>query len=122
MRVGIIGCGAISGQYLKSLANTEAVSIVACADLDESRAQAVAGQISGARVLTPEALIADRDIDIVLNLTIPAAHAAVNLAALEAGKHVYAEKPLAVSLQDGEAQVRLGLGEVEHLEAVAERG
>jgi predicted dehydrogenase len=77
---------------------------VACADLHSQAAEARA-RIFGIRALSPSALLADRDIDIVLNLTVPAAHAEVSSAAIAAGKHVFTEKPLATSLGDARALV-----------------
>lgn len=95
-RVGIVGTGVISGTYLDHLAKLPGVEVVAVADLDLGRAQAIADQHPAIRALSPEHLLTADDVDLVLNLTIPAAHAPVHQAALEAGKHVYGEKPLAV--------------------------
>jgi predicted dehydrogenase len=89
MRVGIVGIGQISGQYLKTLPRLTNLELTAVADLDPSRS------VPGIRTLTPAALYAADDVDIVLNLTIPAAHQEVALAAIAAGKSVYGEKPLA---------------------------
>ncbi|HEY0124202.1 MAG TPA: Gfo/Idh/MocA family oxidoreductase [Rhizobium sp.] len=99
MRVGLIGCGNISEMYLSNAALFESYHFVACADLNPSAAKAKAEK-HGLRALSPEELIAGDDIDIVLNLTVPAVHAKVSLAALSGGKHVYSEKPLATSLDD----------------------
>lgn len=96
MRVGVVGVGVISAQYFSTLARLSSVRIVAVADLDAARAAAVAGEL-GVTALTVDELLASPDVDTVLNLTIPAAHVEVGLAALAAGKHVYAEKPLALS-------------------------
>jgi predicted dehydrogenase len=95
-RVGIVGTGVISGTYLDHLAKLPGVDVVAVADLDVTRAQAVADQNAGIRAVSPDELYKADDIEIVVNLTIPAAHAPVHQAAMEAGKHVYGEKPLAV--------------------------
>jgi predicted dehydrogenase len=100
VNVGIIGCGAISGQYLASFERLDAVRFVAVADLDPTRAQAVAEAYDGVRPLTVQELLGDPGVDLVLNLTIPAAHAEVALAAIAAGKAVYGEKPLAATRQD----------------------
>ncbi|MBT2534104.1 Gfo/Idh/MocA family oxidoreductase [Arthrobacter sp. ISL-48] len=97
LNVGIIGCGAIIAQYLASFRKLEAVRLVAVADLDPSRAQAVAEDYDGVRALSVEDLLAAGDVDLVLNLTIPAAHADVALKAIAAGKSVYGEKPLAAT-------------------------
>ena len=97
LKVGIIGCGAIIAQYLASFRKLEAVRLVAVADLDTARAQAVADDYDGVRALSVEDLLAAGDVDLVLNLTVPAAHADVALKAIAAGKGVYGEKPLAAT-------------------------
>lgn len=101
VKVGIIGTGTISGIYFKAGKTFDILDIVACADLDIGRAKAKAEEHNIAKAYTPQELLADPDIDIVINLTIPKAHAEVCLDALEAGKHVYVEKPLAVTREDG---------------------
>ncbi|SHH47600.1 Predicted dehydrogenase [Cognatiyoonia sediminum] len=112
-RVGLIGTGRISDIYLKTLSKSDSVNVVACGSLnmDESRVKAIQYDIPIAK--PPEDILADPEIDAILNLTIPAAHAEVSLAALEAGKHVYSEKPLVGSLADGrkvlDRAVELGL-------------
>ncbi|MBE2214158.1 MAG: Gfo/Idh/MocA family oxidoreductase [Opitutaceae bacterium] len=100
LRAGVIGCGAISPAYFKGCAIYGALEIVACADLDVSRAQARAAEFGVPRALAVDALLADPEIDLVINLTVPQAHAPVCRAALEAGKHAYAEKPLALTRAD----------------------
>lgn len=99
-KVGIIGCGNISGIYFAAKKKFEAIDIVACADLDLERAKAKAAE-HGIRACTVKELLADEAIEIVINLTIPKAHAEVNLAAIAAGKNVHTEKPLAVTRKDG---------------------
>jgi predicted dehydrogenase len=96
-RVGIVGLGFISGQYLRTLIGHRAVTVTAVADLDESRAAAAAAEVPDARALPVDALLAAPDVQTVLNLTIPAAHAEIALAAIGHGKHVYGEKPLAAT-------------------------
>ena len=102
VNVGIIGCGNISGVYLKNLQTFDLLNVAACADLDLARAQARAAEYGIGRACTPAELLADPDIDLVVNLTVPLAHAAVSLAAIQAGKHVYSEKPLATTRADGQ--------------------
>lgn len=97
LNIGIIGCGAIVAQYLQTLPSLPAVRLHAVADLDFSRAQAVAAGQDGVKALSVDELLADPAVDTVLNLTIPAAHAEVALRAIAAGKHVYGEKPLAAT-------------------------
>ncbi|MBM7785361.1 Gfo/Idh/MocA family protein [Tenggerimyces flavus] len=99
LRIGFVGTGTISATYFDHLAKLNGVEVVAAADLDAARVKKVAEE-RGIRALTPDELYADPDVDAVLNLTIPAAHASVSLAALGAGKHVYGEKPLAVTRQE----------------------
>ncbi|MGD0464313.1 MAG: Gfo/Idh/MocA family oxidoreductase [Tepidisphaeraceae bacterium] len=103
IRVGVIGCGAISGRYLQTSRRFPILEIAACADLNRQAAEKRAAEFAVPRVLEVEELLRDPSIDIVLNLTVPKAHASVSLAALEAGKHVYVEKPLAVTREDGQA-------------------
>lgn len=100
LKVGIIGTGNISGIYFQNGKRFESMEIVACADLDADRAAAKASEY-GVRGSSVEELLADPDIQMVINLTIPQAHAAVALQALEAGKHVYSEKPLAATREEG---------------------
>jgi predicted dehydrogenase len=96
-RVGIIGCGAIIAQYLANFRRLDQIELVAVADLDPARAQAVADDYDGVRAVSVDELLAAEDVDLVLNLTIPAAHADVALKAIAAGKSVYGEKPLAAT-------------------------
>lgn len=94
--VAIVGCGTISHEYLRNLTSFPDVRLVACADLDLDRAAAVAREHGVPVADTAEAVLARPDVDLVVNLTIPAVHAEVSLAAVQAGKHVYSEKPLAL--------------------------
>ncbi|WP_203581694.1 Gfo/Idh/MocA family protein [Microbacterium hibisci] len=98
--VGIVGLGVISRQYLDTLAGAASVRVAAVADLDTARAEAVAAELPGCRALTTDELMADPAIGAVLNLTIPAAHAEVALAAIAHGKDVFGEKPLAATFAD----------------------
>jgi predicted dehydrogenase len=101
-RIGLIGCGAISKAYFTHLAPFASYArITACADLELERARAKAAEYGVPKACTVKELLADPDIDAVLNLTIPAAHASVNLAALRAGKHVYCEKPFSLTYKEG---------------------
>ncbi|MGW2091489.1 Gfo/Idh/MocA family protein [Promicromonospora sukumoe] len=107
LNVGIVGVGAIAGQYLSTFERLEAVRLVAVADLDVARAAAVAAE-QGVRALTVDELVSDPDVDLVLNLTIPAAHAEVALQAIAGGKAVYGEKPLAATLEEARAVLDAG--------------
>jgi predicted dehydrogenase len=97
LKVGIIGCGAIIAQYLTNFRKLQDLELVAVADLDPARAQAVAEQYDGVRAVSVDELLAADGVELVLNLTIPAAHADVALKAIAAGKSVYGEKPLAAT-------------------------
>jgi predicted dehydrogenase len=105
--VGVIGCGNISGAYMRMVKTLPAVQMVACADLRPEAAQALAEQYHVPQVLAVEALLADPAIEIVLNLTIPQAHGGIALAALAAGKSVYNEKPLALTREEGRRMLEL---------------
>ncbi len=93
MNVGIIGCGNICGIYFQNLAKLSTTRVAACADIVAARAEAKAAE-HGCRAMTVEQMLSDGEIDIVVNLTVPKAHAPIAKAALKAGKHVYNEKPL----------------------------
>ncbi len=95
--IGVIGCGNISDSYFTGAARSSLVKIKACADLNPLAAQAKSKQ-HGVLAVSVDQLLADPEISIVINLTIPNAHAPVALQILEAGKHVYLEKPLAATL------------------------
>lgn len=107
LRVGLIGCGVISDIYLKTCQKFDIVDVVACSALDLAQAQEKATAYGIARACMPEDVLADPDVDCVLNLTIPTAHAEISLAALEAGKHVYSEKPFATDIEDGKRVLAL---------------
>lgn len=102
--VGIIGCGSIAKAYFTACKRFPFLNLTACADLRMDAAAARAAEF-GCRALTVEALLADPGIDIVINLTIPQAHAEIDLRILEAGKHVFSEKPFALTRAEGEAVV-----------------
>lgn len=101
LRVGLIGTGRISGIYLKNCASFDGIDIVACSSLDLDESRAKADEYGIGQVLSPEEIIAAPEIDAILNLTTPEAHAGIEMAALEAGKHVYSEKPFVTDLEDG---------------------
>lgn len=101
LRIGVVGAGNIVAQYLKTFEKLSSVMLVAVADLVPERAAEVAAQVEGARALSIDELMSAPDVDVVLNLTIPAAHAEVALKAIAAGKEVYTEKPLAAELTEG---------------------
>ena len=94
--VGVIGAGAISDQYLTALVQFPDVRVVMVSDLDVPRAEAQADKYGVPKFGTTDQLLADTEVEIVVNLTVPAAHASVSSQALRAGKHVWSEKPLSV--------------------------
>lgn len=102
--VGLIGCGVISEIYLNRCRTFPQIEARAVADLNAAAAAARGAQFD-LPALTVEALLARDDIDIVLNLTVPAAHVAVGLQAIAAGKHVYAEKPLGTALAEAQGLI-----------------
>lgn len=101
--LGIIGCGKISSIYFEVLRTFDNLNILACADLVMERAQAQAHRYNIPRACTVQELLADPEIDLIVNLTVPNAHAEIALAAIEAGKSVYSEKPLAIHREQGQA-------------------
>jgi predicted dehydrogenase len=100
MKIGIIGCGNISKAYFEGAQHCDNLSIKACADIHMDAAQGRAEEY-GCQALSVEDLLSDQEIELVVNLTIPKVHAQVGIQILNAGKHVYAEKPLATTVEDG---------------------
>ena len=107
VKIGVVGCGNISNVYLESGKKFDVLDIVAVADLDLERARAKAEEHGIARALSVAELLADPEIEIVLNLTIPKAHYDVCKAALDAGKHAYVEKPLSLTRDQGRDLLRI---------------
>lgn len=107
VKIGIVGCGSISSTYFRIAATFDILEVVACADLVAERARAQAGEFGVARACTVGELLEDPEIEVVVNLTVPKAHADIGLAALEAGKSVYNEKPLAVTREEGKKMIEL---------------
>lgn len=100
--LGVVGCGVISGVYLKNLKTLfSAVELVGVCDALPEKAREAAGLYGAKWYPDAETLLRDDRIELVLNLTRPAEHFAVSLMALEAGKHVYSEKPLALTNGEG---------------------
>lgn len=104
--VGIIGCGNISTTYFSLAPLFKGLNVVACADLNMQAAQARAEEY-GVKAQTIDELLANDEVDVVVNLTIPDAHFPVSKSILEAGKHVYSEKPLVLTLEQGEELRRI---------------
>ncbi|MFG2077090.1 Gfo/Idh/MocA family protein [Nonomuraea maritima] len=102
LNIGIVGCGAIVGQYLATIARLPQLRLVAVADLDLDRARQAVKDHPDVAVTDVAQLMADPRIELVLNLTVPAVHAEIALLAVAAGKHVYGEKPLAATSADAQ--------------------
>jgi len=101
-KIGIVGCGAIVGIYLENLTKMfDNLEIAGVCDLIDERATKAATDYNLKKYKDMHELIADDNVDIVLNLTRPYEHFEVNMAAIAAGKHVYAEKPLGATLEEG---------------------
>jgi predicted dehydrogenase len=102
-RVAIVGAGNVSDEYLRALTSYPDLTVTAVADLDAARARAQAEKYGVAVSGTATEILEREDVDLVVNLTIPAAHAEVALAAIEAGKHVWSEKPLGLDRKSARA-------------------
>ncbi len=113
VRVGVVGTGNISGIYLENSHKFREYEVVAVADILQDRAQEQATKYDIPRALSVDELIVDPEVELVLNLTIPTAHAGVAIQSLEAGKVAYGEKPFATNREDGQrildAAARVGL-------------
>jgi predicted dehydrogenase len=103
VRVGILGTGNIAPKYVRGCRAWEVLDVVACADLDPMRARLLADQLEIPRAATVDELLAADDIDLVIDLTPHQAHGTVGLAVVEAGKHLYQEKPFARTVDEGQA-------------------
>lgn len=101
IRVGIIGCGNICGAYIEGCRSFEILEIAGCADLYYEKAIEKAAEYDLQKAYHLEEIVADGDIEIIINLTTPVAHAEVSLMAINSGKHIYSEKPLATKRRDG---------------------
>ena len=104
--IGLIGCGNISDAYLRGAARSNAIRVKACSDLRPEAAQAKAAEY-GVSAMPVQQLLADPEISIVVNLTVPMTHAAVSQQILNAGKHAYSEKPLAANFADSAGLMEL---------------
>lgn len=98
--VGVIGCGNISAAYFRLAPLFRGIEMRACADINAEAAKARAAEF-GLRAETVDGLLAATDVDIIVNLTVPAAHYEVSKQILDAGKHVYSEKPFVLSVAEG---------------------
>lgn len=100
LRVGILGTGNISPAYCAGIRDWDVLDLVGAADIIDGKARKVAEEHGIPRVMEVDELLTSPDIDIIVNLTVPKAHAMMSIRALEAGKHVYTEKPLSIRRAD----------------------
>src|SRR5829696_7571291 len=107
LRLGIVGCGNIAQRYAARIAELDELELVAATDAVPGRADELVDQFGGVARASLDALLADERVDAVVNLTSPAVHAEVTAAALEAGKHVHSEKPLALRYDEARDLVAL---------------
>ncbi|TDW72203.1 putative dehydrogenase [Curtobacterium sp. PhB25] len=105
--IGFIGAGMISEQYLANLTTFPDVEVVRIGDIDTERAAASASKWGVAASGDGASVLADPDVEIVINLTLPATHVAVSMDALRAGKHVWSEKPIGVDRASAASLVEL---------------
>lgn len=107
MKVAIVGCGFVADYYMLTLANHPELELVCAFDRDPAASRRFANFFGVRMAASLEELLAEPGLELVLNLTNPDSHYAVSKAALEAGHHVYSEKPLAMTIEDAEDLVRL---------------
>lgn len=107
VRVGVVGCGAISGIYLENSKKFDAFDIIACSDLRLEAAQARAEEYDIPKAYTTDDLLEDPDVELAINLTPHLAHGPVGIQILEAGKNLYSEKPFAVYMEDARRMIDL---------------
>jgi predicted dehydrogenase len=100
VNVAIIGCGNIAGPYADDLRHYQEVSLLGVADIDQARAESFAENHGTRAYPNVEALLSDPAVDLVVNLTVQHAHKPVTTEILKAGKHVWSEKPLAMTYED----------------------
>lgn len=101
--IAVVGCGVISDQYLANLIRFPDLQVIGCADLDLARAAEQAAAYGVPHSGDPATILALPDVELIVNLTTPAVHAAVAIQAIQAGKHVYGEKPFALTVHEAEA-------------------
>ncbi len=107
VRVGVIGCGNICDIYFETMKRFPNLEVAACADLIRDRAKEKSEKFGIPKACTVKQMLADKSIEIIVNLTIPKAHAEVGLAALKAGKSVYGEKPLTITREEAQEMMRV---------------
>mgnify|MGYP001320623362 FL=1 len=105
-KIGLIGCGHIAETYFRAEKYFNNIKIIKCADINEKASKRCALNY-GIKSTTVNELLKDKQIEIILNLTIPKAHYQISKKALINGKHVYSEKPLAINLNDGKKLLKI---------------
>ena len=110
LRVAVVGCGNISGAYGETMGAYPSVRIAGATDVDRSLSAAFVDRFGGVDYPSLDDVLGDPTVDAIVNLTFPAVHAEVTTAALEAGKHVHSEKPLAGSYASRPVARRPGSG------------
>ena len=108
MKIGIIGCGVISNTYIKDIKRLyKDLEITAVSDVNIEAARAAAERYEIPKACSVEEILKEEEISLIVNLTPPAFHTKINLEILKAGKHVFCEKPLALSMEDARAVIEL---------------
>lgn len=107
LKLAIVGCGNIAGPYSKDILKRPELKLVGFYDVDSARAQSFAAEHGGQAYSSLEALLSDPEVEAIVNLTIFDAHYGVVKKGLEAGKHVYSEKPLALKYSEAKELVEL---------------
>ena len=105
-KVGLIGCGHIAETYFRAEKYFNNIKIIKCADINLKAARKCSKEY-GIKFLTVNEILKDKEVEIILNLTIPKAHYEISKKALLNGKHVYSEKPLAINLKDGKELLKI---------------
>ena len=101
MNIGIIGCGSISNQYMIGLnIHKKDIEVAACADIDKNKADQFSNE-NNIKTLSVDEMILSDEIDIVINLTPPLSHFEISYKSLKNGKHVFSEKPIALTIDEG---------------------
>ena len=105
-KVGLIGCGHIAETYFRAEKYFNNIKIIKCADINFKAARKCSEEY-GVKCLSVNEILKDKEVEIILNLTIPKAHYEISKKALMNGKNVYSEKPLAINLKDGKELLKI---------------
>jgi predicted dehydrogenase len=107
LRVALVGAGNIATRYARRISEVDGIELAGASDLRPERAQTLVAEFGGRAYASLDEVLADDAVDVVVNLTLPTAHAEVTQAALEAGKHVHSEKPVALRYEEAHALAEL---------------